>query len=134
MRVLRRPLNRLDELGRGRADVGPRFDHRLPDDQPLLVGEYDTYRMKYWVGMPDAVAPTSLPADKEKLLASIRANTKTSGGCWDVFVWRGDQILFLELKRKKRDAIKDTQRRWIDAVLGIQMDAVGFALVEWEYS
>lgn len=92
----------------------------------------DTYRMKYRIGMPDTTAPVALPTDKEKLIASIRANTKTSGGCWDVFVWKGDQVMFLELKRKKRDSIKDTQRLWIDAAVREGVDPTGFALIEWQ--
>lgn len=91
----------------------------------------DTYRKKYRVGLPETSAPVDLPADKEKLIASIRSKTETSGGCWDVFVWKDDQILFLELKRKKKDAIKDSQRRWLGASIASGLAPSNFALIEW---
>jgi hypothetical protein len=43
-----------------------------------------------------------LPPDREEILDKIAAK---GGGCFDVFAWRGDDVLFCECKRHKRDRL-----------------------------
>ena len=31
------------------------------------------------------------------------------GGCWDLLAWRGDEYRFIEVKRHRRDAVRNTQ-------------------------
>lgn len=93
----------------------------------------DSYRQKYRTGLPETIKPVDLPVEKEAILASIRDKTGMAGGCWDVFIWKDDQILFLELKRKKKDAIKDSQRSWLEASLESDHTSEDFALIEWDY-
>jgi hypothetical protein len=49
-----------------------------------------------------------------------------------VFCWRDGAVIFAEAKRKGRDRIRTTQRRWLEASLdaGIPLDS--FLIVEWQ--
>ena len=91
----------------------------------------DSYRRKYRVGLPDVVDPIELPQKHEELIDSIRAKTNRSGGCWDVFVYKGEKVFFIELKRQKKDRIQDSQRVWLDNSLGTCLSSDNFLFLEW---
>ena len=57
-----------------------------------------------------------IPANKEALLLKIRKAAGTKS-CFDVFAWRGDQVLFYEAKRAGKDRVRDTQKRFIAGAL-----------------
>lgn len=92
----------------------------------------DSYRRKYRVGLPDVVEPVALPPQIDQLVESIRAKTGRSGGCWDVLVWKVTQVLFLELKRSKKDRIQESQIQWLEASLAEGLKVENFGFVEWE--
>jgi len=92
----------------------------------------DSYRRKYRIGLPDVIEPIELPEEQKKIIDAIRAKTGKSGGCWDVAVWKGGQILFIELKRNKRDRIQDSQKMWFEKSLGFGLTVDSFALIEWD--
>ena len=92
----------------------------------------DSYRRKFRVGLPDVVDPISLPNEKQLLVDSLKKRTGRSGGCWDVMLWKDEYILFVELKRQKRDKIQASQIRWLEAALSIGYSERNFALVEWD--
>lgn len=94
----------------------------------------DSYRRKYRTGLPDVAEPVELPEKQKQLIESIKTKTGRSGGCWDIFVWKGETELFLELKRKKKDSIQNTQVEWLEAALDLSLIARNFALVEWDAS
>src|SRR4030042_6004539 len=58
-----------------------------------------------------------LPDDKQKVLDQIRSSMPSFGGCWDLFLWNGDRVLFVELKKSKEDRIRNSQRQWLEATL-----------------
>lgn len=91
----------------------------------------DSYRRNYRVGLPDVVDPIELPQKQRGLIGSIRAKTGRSGGCWDVFVWKGDIVLFIELKRQKKDSIRETQIQWLEKSLDYGLAEGNFAFIEW---
>lgn len=91
----------------------------------------DSYRRKYRIGLPDVAEPIELPQKQQELIESIKARTGRSGGCWDVFVWKDDQFLFIELKRQKKDAIQNSQRLWLEKSLESDLTADNFAFLEW---
>lgn len=91
----------------------------------------DSYRRKYRIGLPDVAEPVELPAKQRELIESIKAKTGRSGGCWDMFVWKDAQLLFIELKRQKKDAIQDSQRLWLEKSLESDLSAGNFAFLEW---
>ena len=94
----------------------------------------DSYRRKYRAGLPDVVDPVELPEAQQKIIDAIRAKTGISGGCWDVFLWKDNQILFVELKRNKKDRIQDSQKKWLEAALHSNFCSESFSLFQWELS
>ena len=91
----------------------------------------DSYRRKYRTGLPDVAEPVELPGKQKQLIESIRAKTGRSGGCWDVLVWKDSQPLFIELKRSKKDAVRESQAEWLEKSLDIGLISDNFALLEW---
>lgn len=91
----------------------------------------DSYRRKYRVGLPDVVDPIELPEKQKELIDSIRSKTGRFGGCWDLLLWKGNDILFIELKRRKKDHIQASQTEWLATALELGLDTGNFALVEW---
>lgn len=92
----------------------------------------DSYRRKYRIGLPKVIEPIEIPKDKEDLINKIKEKTGKSGGCWDVLVWKDNQILFIELKRKKKDKIQDTQILWLEESLKEGLLPENFILFEWD--
>ena len=64
-------------------------------------------------------------------------NRGRSWGCWDIFAWRDDSMLFVECKRRKKDRLNDNQRGWLAAGLRMQQELrhlppASFWIVEWQ--
>ena len=89
----------------------------------------DSLGRKYRTGLPGVVDPVELPEDQARLLKTIRA---TWGGCWDVFAWKGDALLFVEVKRLKSDRVRPSQTEWVAEALKAGLQQGNFALVEWD--
>jgi hypothetical protein len=68
----------------------------------------------------------------ELLHRIAQANGRTYAGCWDVLGWKGETVLFAELKRLKKDRIRPTQPRWLEAALQVGLQPTNFLLVEWD--
>lgn len=93
----------------------------------------DSYRRNFRVGLPNIVDPVQLPADKKKLIDSIKEKTGAIGGCWDVFAWKGSRILFMELKRQKKDRLQNSQSKWLSASMKTGFKPRNFAIIEWDF-
>jgi hypothetical protein len=91
----------------------------------------DTYSNAYRTGYWDSPTITELPPGPAALLNRIRQAAGSRGGAWDVFCWRGAEVLFAESKRAGRDTIRTTQVRWLDAALGLDLSPSNFLVVEW---
>lgn len=91
----------------------------------------DSYRRKYRIGLPYVAEPVELPEKQRQLLDSIRAKTERHGGCWDVFVWKDNQVLFIELKRSKKDRVQESQISWLEKSISLSLNSNNFALIEW---
>jgi hypothetical protein len=92
----------------------------------------DRYRGKYRTGLPGLTEPVQLLEEQARLLERI-SGTRLRGGCFDVIVWKEHQTRFLELKRRKRDKIRDTQAAWLEAALAEGLSVNDFAIVEWDF-
>lgn len=89
----------------------------------------DTYRRRFRLAVEsDAV----LPAEKRELLERIKRVAGKRGGCFDVFLWRGEEILFVESKRTNRDRLRPNQLHWLDAALQQNLAVTSFLVVEWD--
>ena len=51
----------------------------------------------------------SLSAERLELLKIIHRKAGSASGCFDVFCWKDDSVVFAESKRKSRDEIRPTQ-------------------------
>lgn len=89
----------------------------------------DTYRKGYRITNDEF---TSLPSEKLALLDQIYDKAQSCSGCFDIFVWRGESILFAESKWKGKDLIRATQLRWLDTALNIGHRVDSFLIVEWD--
>lgn len=92
----------------------------------------DSYRRKYRIGLPDVAELVELPEKQNKLIDTIRTKTGRHGGCWDVFVWKDDQLLFVELKRSKKDKVQESQISWLEKSLSHGLNINNFMFVEWK--
>jgi hypothetical protein len=88
----------------------------------------DTFRKKKWIAIKQCM---ELPSDKNEFLERIYQSAGSRSGCFDVYCWRDDQVLFIEAKQKGRDRIRDSQRRWLAAALKSKLRIESFLIVEW---
>jgi hypothetical protein len=72
----------------------------------------------------------SIPPDKEAILKGI---WKTAGtkACFDVFAWRGTDILFCEAKHQPGDKLTRAQCRFIEGALDWGLPKDQLLVVEW---
>jgi len=61
-------------------------------------------------------------------------NNNSFSGCWDVIGWKGDQIIFAESKRIKKDRIRQTQNNWLSAGLKFGLKPENFLIVQWDFN
>ena len=75
----------------------------------------------------------SLPEHISARLEAIAEANGGWGGTFDVIAWKGDQLLFTELKRAGHDRIRDTQRRWLSTALSCGFVPNQFQILEWDF-
>lgn len=91
----------------------------------------DTYRKKYRIGHWGVNTNAELPAVKQLLLDNIYKINGNRSGCWDVFCWKEDKIIFAEAKRQSKDKIRTTQIKWLEAAFKSGLNQDSFLIVEW---
>ena len=91
----------------------------------------DNYRKKFRIGMPGAESPIPLPPAQQKILDTIKEMNGSMSGCWDVFAWHDNKILFAESKLSGKDRIRSTQIKWFQRALEAGYALKNFLLVEW---
>jgi hypothetical protein len=89
----------------------------------------DTFGAAYRTGMLDE-PPVDLPETHRAVLDGILARDTTARP-WDLLLWKPGAYLFVELKRMKKDHIRDSQRAFLRAALETGMPLSAFMLVEW---
>lgn len=90
----------------------------------------DTYGRRFrtnWSGSEQF----DLPEEKQALFDQICNAGKSNSGCWDVFCWKNDDIIFAEAKRLKNDRIQASQINWLEAALKCGLKPESFLVVEW---
>ena len=73
----------------------------------------------------------ALPDSARSLSARITAQNGGSGGFFDVFAWRGREVVFAEAKLTKKDRLRATQKRWIASALAVGVPIESLLIVEW---
>jgi hypothetical protein len=90
----------------------------------------DSFSRKYQDAMPPAAV--DLPAERRATLDRIRAKSgRSGGGVWDLFLWRGADPLFVELKRARHDVVQNSQKGFLEAALDSSIPLDAFRLLEW---
>jgi hypothetical protein len=54
-------------------------------------------------------------------------------GVWDVVAWAGERVVFIESKRAKKDAIRPTQVRWLEAAMAAGLEVESLLIAEWRF-
>ena len=86
----------------------------------------DNYRGRFRCGEP--------PSKQKKLLHRVQQRAGIRGGCFDVYCWKGDAVLFAEVKRKGKDRMRPSQCRWLQAAIDCKLPLDSFLIVEWSIS
>ena len=80
----------------------------------------------------DIGVDSDLPPTAAAVLARLQREAGTRTGCWDIFAWRGDQVVFVELKQHRSgDRLRPGQERWLAAGVRSGVGVDSFAVVEW---
>jgi hypothetical protein len=87
----------------------------------------DVYRTGYW----DSPKVRDLPAEPDSILSRIYQAKGSESGAWDVFCWHGQEVVFVESKRKGKDRIRESQVLWLQAALDVGYSLSNFLVVEW---
>ncbi len=91
--------------------------------------------VKNWQGRAfwtDISTPVALPPAQAHLFETIEHSTGNyRGGCWDIFAWRGSEILFVESKQRSNDSIRPTQASWLEHALDNAVPLSSFLIAEY---
>lgn len=92
------------------------------------------YYFNEWLDGPiTAQLPISIDQAQVDLLARIaECNGGSFYGCWDVLAWKDSRSVFMESKRTKKDAIRSTQLKWLEAGLAAGLSLDQFLIVQWD--
>ena len=72
----------------------------------------------------------ALPAFAEGVFRRIAEQNGGFAGFFDVFAYRGSEIVFAEVKLSKKDRLRATQKRWIAAALAAGVPVENLLIVE----
>jgi hypothetical protein len=91
----------------------------------------DSYRGLYRQGYWNCEPIRQLPDVPQKLIKRIQIALGSRFGAWDLVCWRGTEMLFVECKWAGRDAIRETQVRWLAAAIDAGLCLDDFLVIEW---
>ena len=92
----------------------------------------DTFRRRYRAQLPEHNEPKPmLPEFVQTMLSLISPSGKMTG-TWDLLLWKGKQIYFVELKRKSKDKIRSTQIEFLERALAAGVPLENFEIFEWD--
>ena len=87
----------------------------------------DTFHKRFWSSREKLKEFDSLPQKIRNILGSKR------GGLWDLIVWKGDKIKFIESKHLLKDKIRTNQIKFMNSLLKMGFDKEDFIVAEWDY-
>jgi len=92
----------------------------------------DNFRSRFITEMPkDGEEGVVLPEGPAGFFGKYSAQAGNRG-CWDLFLWKGGKYLFVECKRKGKDAMRESQLVWLESCLDNGLKTESFFLVEWD--
>lgn len=75
----------------------------------------------------------SIPEDKKDLLKNIWKMGNTTA-CFDILVWKDNNILFCESKHKRKDKLTIAQIKFIEGALQCGIKEESLLIVEWKFN
>lgn len=90
-----------------------------------------SFGRKYYVKYPEALSTEKLPSKVHEICEHILKRPGFPSGAWDLCCVKGEAILFVELKRSKKDRIRETQIAWLQKSLDAGLNSDNFLIVEW---
>ena len=72
-------------------------------------------------------------AHAQKAIAEVRKENNTYSGCWDIFTWHNNQLVFAEVKRSKKDKLTKSQITWLQSAITVGLSVENFVVVEWDF-
>lgn len=91
----------------------------------------DTYGRTFRTELPEKKEPEiTLASFVKQKLDRINPNGKMNG-TWDLILWKDKEIRFVELKRKGKDKIRQTQIDFLERALKIGIPIENFEIIEW---
>ncbi len=96
------------------------------DMEPKFLSAWldDKYKNQIQNPITDSAVTDSL-----KKIAAL--NGGSYSGSWDVLGWGAGRMIFAESKRFKKDRIRGTQVKWLDAALRAGFSPDNFLVVQW---
>ena len=92
----------------------------------------DTFRRRFRTQLPETNEPEIiLPEFVDSQFSSIIDGASLSG-VWDLLLWRNESIFFVELKRSKKDQIRDSQISFLERAINKGILPQNFEIYEWD--
>ena len=92
----------------------------------------DTFHRRIWNSREYLAEFDSLPKEIKNILNSV--NEGRRGGRWDLIVWKGKEINFIESKGlPSRDKIRQSQIDFKNKLLTLGFKEEDFIVAEWDY-
>jgi hypothetical protein len=83
-----------------------------------------------WTPSPIRIMP---PSNLLDLLDRIYARSGKRSGAFDVLAWADETVLFAEAKHGGKDALRPSQKAWIEAALDEGVPLGSLLVVEWGF-
>ena len=83
-----------------------------------------------WTPSPIMILP---PSNLLDLLDRIYARSGKRSGAFDVLAWADESVLFAEAKHGGKDALRPSQKAWIEAALDEGVSLESLLVVEWGF-
>ena len=88
----------------------------------------NNWRRAFW---RDIDVEVTLPPGEAAIIRQIEACAGGREGGWDVFAWKGDEVVFVESKQHSKDRLRPTQLAWLECGLQHGVPLSSFLIVEW---
>jgi len=77
---------------------------------------------------------SEIESDKVKsVIEQIAQENNGYSGTWDIILWKDDEFVFYECKRKNKDSLRGSQLNWIESALKCGLNLKNFVILEWGF-
>lgn len=96
----------------------------------------DAFHKKYWLNINKKCSFGEMEDSHQKIIEKIKSlNNGKISGCWDLIIWKGNKIKFIESKgRPCNDKIRENQIDFKNRLIGAKFKEKDFIMAEWDYS